>query len=139
MLTTCNKCGSQKEVKLRKSDDVPVCIECGTAVALSQIMIENMRRGNDYITMSDNKIPFGCKCDKCGAIAELILNADSKTAECTACHKTMNITPFMIKALQISGHYYPAKETPVALDEKEGINAPEPDKQISGDVSRESQ
>lgn len=110
MLTTCNKCGSQKEVKLRKSDNVPVCVECGTVVNLSQMMINSMKMSNDYITISDNKIPFGCKCDKCGAIAELILNPGSNEAECTVCHQTMNITPFMIKALQIAGHYRPSRE-----------------------------
>jgi len=140
MLTTCNKCGSQKEVKLRKSDSTPVCVECGSEVPLSKIMVENMKRSNDYVTMSDNKVPFGCKCDKCGAIAELIFNSTNNEAECTICHKTMNITPFMVKALQLSGHYHPAKDAVVSLDEKEEgkKNVPGPSKQTRGAVSRKS-
>ena len=41
MLTMCKKCGTQKEVKLRKSDAVPVCTECGEKFEVRQSIGED--------------------------------------------------------------------------------------------------
>jgi len=115
MLAECRKCGSSREIKLKINGEemTPICTTCGEAQPhFSRVMINTMRANKDIMhSAGDEHVPFGFPCSTCKKTQELVYDKKSKSAKCSVCGAPANVSPFMLRSLELTGHVKRSSES----------------------------
>lgn len=124
MLAECRKCGSSREIKLKIEGDkaTPICTTCGEPQDhFSRVMINTMKSNKDIMhSAGDEHVPFGFPCGPCGKQQEMVYDKKTKNAKCSVCGAPANVSPFMLRSLELTGH---VKRSSESTEEYEGKQA----------------
>lgn len=110
MIAECRKCGVLREIKLDKKSGVPFCLDCGQEQDhISTYAIASMKSMSDYAVKSDDsRLAFGVDCPTCAKKVTPVYNRKDDKAICTGCGKDLELSVYMLRALDAASHREPS-------------------------------